>query len=300
MAGTLDAKTVADLDRFTAWARAQDLVRALLITSTHAVPNARLDVLSDYDLVLVLADIRPFWERRDWLEAFGTVLALYRDPIHQDEGFERSGNIVQFEGGLKIDFTLLPVGLFARMAAAPSLPDEYDAGYRVLLDKDGLTATLQPPRYRAYIPTPPTESEYLEHIEVSFIDAAYVAKYLWRDDVIAAKEVFDHYYKQEHLLPMLVWRAEMEHGWAVKPGPLGRGLKRWLAPDLWAELASTYADADVAANWDALFRAVALMRRAARDVGAQFGYAYPEALHERALAHLHTVRALPPDAEKFS
>lgn len=300
MASPISARAAADLERFTIWARSQQLVRALLITSTHAVPNARLDALSDYDLVLILSDIRPFWEGRDWLAAFGTVLALYRDPLEREAGFERSGNIVQFEDGLKIDFTLLPVGLFQRIAAAPALPDEYDAGYRVLLDKDGLTATLQPPSYQAYIPTPPSESEYLENIEVGFIDAAYVAKFLWRDDVIAAKEVFDHYFKQEHLIPMLVWRGEIDHGWTVKPGPHGRWLKRWLAPDLWAELASTYADADVDANWDALFRALALMKRVALEVGAHFGYAYPHDIERRAMEHLNRVRALPPDAETFS
>src|SRR5215216_5090001 len=205
---SINKAVVADLERFIQWARDQELVRALIITSTHAVPNARLDVLSDYDLILILTDIRPFHENRAWLNAFGTVLVLYRDPIEQDGGFEKSGNIVQFEGGLKIDFTLTPVGLFQRIAAEPQLPDEYDAGYRVLLDKDGLTNTLKPPSYKAYIPTPPTESEYLENIEVAFIDAAYVAKFLWRDDVIAAKEVLDHFFKQEHLIPMLVWRGE--------------------------------------------------------------------------------------------
>ena len=299
MASLLGVKVAADLERFTAWARDQDLVRALIITSTHAVPNARLDVLSDYDLILILTDIRPFHESRDWLNAFGTVLAFYRDPIANEDDFETTGNIVQFEGGLKIDFTLIPVGLFQQIAAAPQLPDEYDAGYRVLLDKDGLTDTLKPPSYQGYVPKPPTESEYLENIEVAFIDAAYVAKYLWRDDVIAAKEVLDHYFKQEHLIPMLIWRAEIDHGWTVKPGPLGRGLQRWLRPDLWAELTNTYADADVDANWDALFKSLALMKRVALEVGTHFGYAYPEEMERRAMAHLHKVRALPPDADNF-
>jgi aminoglycoside 6-adenylyltransferase len=300
MPSPVSAKVAADLERFTEWARDQELVRALIITSTHAVPNARLDVLSDYDLILILTDIHPFHENRDWLNAFGTVLALYRDPIEQEGGFEKSGNIVQFEGGLKIDFTLTPVGLFQRIAAQPQLPDEYDAGYRVLLDKDGLTAGLKPPSYQAYIPTPPTESEYLENIEVAFIDAAYVAKFLWRDDVIAAKEVLDHFFKQEHLIPMLVWRAEIDHGWTVKPGPLGRGLKRWLRPDLWTEFASTYADADVDANWDVLFKSLALMKQVALEVGAHFGYAYPEEMEQRAIAHLHKVHTLPPNADNFS
>ncbi len=283
------------LARFSAWANAHNDVRALILTSTRAIPNARLDAFSDYDLILYVNDVRPYHEQRDWLSAFGSVLVMYNDPLTRDGEFETSGNIVQFEDGLKIDFTLQPVGMLQRLAQLPELPDEFDAGYRVLVDKDGLTAALKPPSYRAYIPKPPSEREFRENVEVFFVDAIYVAKYLWRDDRIAAKEVFDHYLKQDHLLPLLVWRAEIDHGWAKKPGVLGRGLKRWLRPDLWAALETTYTGADAAANWDALFRAIALFRRVGVEVGDLLGYAYPHDLHERALAYIHKVRQFPTD-----
>jgi aminoglycoside 6-adenylyltransferase len=254
------------------------------------VPNARIDVFTDYDLILIVDDIHPYHEQRGWLTDFGTVLMMYRDPIMHDGDFVRSGNIVQYEDGLKIDFTLMPVGLLRRIASEEMLPDEFDAGYRVLIDKDGLTEALKAPAYQAYIPKPPTEAEYLEHVEVFFVDATYVAKYLWRDDVIAAKEVLDHFLKQEHLLPMLWWHVEIAHGWTVKPGPIGRGLKRWLRPDLWQALESTYADAEIEANWDALFNAVALFRQAAVEVGDALGFAYTDELHERAVAYLRKVK----------
>jgi aminoglycoside 6-adenylyltransferase len=102
----------------------------------------------------------------------------------------------------------------------------------VLLDKDHLTASLTPPTYRAFIPTPPTEAQFLEQVELTFHEATYVAKYLWRDDLMAAKHILDFVY-QDHLRPMLEWHYEIEHGWRVKPGPFGRRLKRWLRPGLW-------------------------------------------------------------------
>jgi len=278
------------LERFAAWGNARDDVRAMIITSSWAVPNARIDVFTDYDLILIVDDIHPYYEQRGWLSDFGTVLTMYRDPIMRDGDYETTSNIVQYEDGLKIDFTIIPTGLFGRIASAAALPDEYDAGYRVLLDKDGLTKTLKPPSYQAYIPKPPTEAEYREHIEVFFVDATYVAKYLWRDDVIAAKEVLDHFLKQEHLLPMLWWHAEIAHGWAVKPGPIGRGLKRWLRPDLWEALESTYTGAEIEANWRALFNAVALFRRTAVEVGDALGFTYPHDLHERGVAYLQKVK----------
>jgi aminoglycoside 6-adenylyltransferase len=278
-----------------AWAKTQDAVRALIMTSSRTAPQGKIDLFSDYDLILILTDITPFHQSRDWLAAFGTVLALFRDPIMQDGAFEHSGYVVQFEEGLRIDFTLMPVGLLERIVGEPQLPDEFDAGYRVLLDKDGLTARLKPPTYQAYIPQPPDESRYLEVIELCCLDATVAAKFLWRDDLIAAKHLIDHYIKQDYLLPVLEWCAEIEHGWTVKPGPYGRGLKRWLRRDLWDELAATYAGANTEANWEAVFRSLALLKRAATEVGDALGYAYPQAMHERTVAYIEQVRATPQE-----
>lgn len=286
------------IPRLIAWGEKHPTVRAMIMTSTRTVPNAKLDILSDYDVILVLTDIHPFHESREWLEAFGRVLALYRDPIQTKNGFESSGYVVQFEDGLKIDFTLMPVAQMQHIAAAPNLPDEFDAGYRVLLDKDGLTTALQPPTYKAYIPKPPTEAQYLEKVELFFHEATYVAKYLWRDDLIAAKYVFENFMKLSNLIPMLEWRMEVDHQWTVKPGPYGRGLKRWLRPDLWTELEATYVGADIAANWEAMWKTIDLFQKAAVEVADLMGFTYPHELHQRAVNYLRNVQKLTNEGDK--
>jgi len=43
------------------WAEQQVAVRAMLLTSTRANSDASVDVLSDYDVVLVVEDIHPFY-----------------------------------------------------------------------------------------------------------------------------------------------------------------------------------------------------------------------------------------------
>jgi len=281
------------------WGEHQPLVRAMLLTSSRAVPQAPVDVFSDYDVILAVGEVHPFYEDRTWLEAFGSVLVVYRDPLEPYYGYPKSEYVTQYESGLKIDFTLWPVGILQRIAADPRLPDEFDAGYRVLLDKDGLTDGLKPATYRAYIPTPPTETEYQDTVEVFFLEATYVAKLLWRDDLMAAKHVLDHFMKQEHLRPMLEWRLEIDHQWSVKLGPYGRGLKKWLSPDLWAELESTYTGAGLEANWEAMFRTIALFRQVAIEVGDRLGYAYPRDMDRRAVAYLQKVKTLDRGAESF-
>ena len=281
------------IPNFVRWAENQPLVRAALLTSTLAIPGAAVDIFSDFDVILILSDVRPFFEDRAWLEDFGPVLAMYRDPLEPLDGFLKSGNVTQYENGLKIDFTLWPVELLQKTAASPQLPAEFDAGYLVLLDKDHLTDSLKAPTYRGYIPSPPSEAEYLRKIEEFFLDTGYTAKFLWRGDLMAAKTLLDYFVKDEHLRPMLEWHMEIGHKWSLKPGPHGRGLQKWLRPDLWAELGETYTGFGLEENWQALDRTIALMRKVAQEVGSHLGFAYPADLDRRAVGYLDAVKNQP-------
>src|SRR5512139_2225969 len=186
------------------WGEQQEPIRAMLLTSTRAVPDAPLDELSDYDVVLVVHDIHPFHEERSWLNDFGEVLVTYWDPIYSDPetATDRFGNVIQYADGLKIDFTLHPVSWLQNVLQLPVLPDELDAGYRVLLDKEGLTHGMRPPTYSAYIPKPPTQEHYQKWVQEFFSDAPYAAKCLLRGELLPLKWCLDYDMKHIYLRQM--------------------------------------------------------------------------------------------------
>lgn len=280
----------------TQWAAARPLIRAMLLTSTKAIPDAPTDALSDYDVILIMQDIHPLVADRSWLSDFGDVLVVYWDPIHPNPvfGIDQCGNVTQYADGLKIDFTFWPVALFQQIAAAPELDAELDAGYRVLLDKDHLTATLRPPTATAYIPTPPTHAAYQTLINDFLTDAPYVAKCLWRDELLPAKWCLDYDMKHIYLRQLLEWRMEIDHGWSVPAGNLGKGLKKRLPAHIWAQVEQTFVGARLADNWEALAHTLTLFRQVAVEVGEHLGYAYPHDLHERVTAYVEHIKQLEP------
>jgi len=282
----------ATIQRLIQWATLRPDVRAMLLTSSRTSPTAPVDLLSDYDIIVAVDDVRPYFESRVWLKDFGPLLVLYRDPLRLFHGLERFAYITQYEDGLKIDFTLWTAGILPRVAAELALPDELDVGYAILLDKENLAKDLQPPTYQAHIPQPPAKALYLEAIELFFHEATYAAKYLWRDDLVAAKHILDQM-KLNNLRQMLEWLIEIDHGWSLKPGVYGRYLKLYLRPDIWAQLEETYVGAVLEENWRALFKTADLFRQAAQEVGRHLGYAYPADLDRRATAYLEWVRDLP-------
>ncbi len=268
------------------WAEQKDSIRAMLLTSTRAVPNAPVDELSDYDVVLVAEDIHPFHEERSWLKDFGEVLVTYWDPIYPDPqyGLEKFGNVIQYADGLKIDFTLWPLALLEKIVQSPVLPAEMEAGYRILLDKDNLTKGIKSPTYTAYIPVPPTKEAYQKAIEEFFSDPPYVAKCLLRGELLPAKWCLDYDMKHVYLRPMLEWLMGLHHNWSLPTGSLGKGLKKKLPSKIWSQLEASYAGADTADNWESLFRTMALFRQVAMEVGKGLGYDYPLDLDERVTA----------------
>jgi aminoglycoside 6-adenylyltransferase len=277
------------------WANAHEPVRLAMLTSTRAIPGGKADTLSDYDVILIVRDVHAFVENRAWLSDFGEVLIAYWDPISPDPtfGIDICANVVQYSSGLKLDFTLWPVNLFARIKGSPALPAELDAGYRILLDKDRLAEGLQPPTRQAYIPKKPDLALYQLLINDFLSDMPYVAKCLWRGELLPAKWCLDYDMKHVYLRPMLEWLVEINHAWSVPVGNLGKGLKLLLPDDIWADLECTYVGASIAENWEALFLTMDLFRRVALQVGDHLGYLYPEELHQRVRNYITQIRDMP-------
>lgn len=275
------------------WAEKRPDVSAAWVTSTRAKTGAA-DPLSDYDVVLVVEHIHPYAADRAWLSAFGEVLVVYQDPLQEPygTGFETFGIVTQYVDGLHIDFTLWPTALLRHVVDAGLLPGDLDDGYRVLFDRDSLAARLPPPTYHVYVPQRPSAGAFAKWVEEFYSDVPFVAKQLWRCELLPARWCLDADMKHVYLRQMLEWHAASESGWARPVGWLGKGLKKRLAPELWAALEETYVDARVSSNWQALFDTLDLFRAAGLQVAERLGYPYPLSLHERLTALAREIQAL--------
>jgi aminoglycoside 6-adenylyltransferase len=278
----------AVLERILSWAEADDSVRAIVLTSTRANAGAAVDLLSDYDVVVVLTDVGRF----DPEAAYGTPMARWGDEhvVHGVGTFFRG---VVYEDGVKIDWTLWP-DTVPSLVAEHGLTDDLDVGYRVLLDKDGATAEWPQPAYRAHIPARPNEQEYVALVEEFWWSSTYVAKSLWRGERFFTRFALDVDLKHGAVRRMLEWLVELEHDWSLRPGAYGRGLERLVPPDIWRELAATYDDEG---GWEAFERTIALFRRVAATVGEGLGFEYPQRVDDLASSYLEWIRSLPPRGE---
>lgn len=281
------------IQKLISWASAKASIKAMLLTGSLVNPYSKVDVFSDYDVILVVDDVYPFFKDKSWIDDFGEVLVVYWDPIYSDEDFniDITGNVIQYKSGLKIDFTVWPVDILERIAASGQLPGELDMGYSVLLDKLGLTDGLKAPTYAAHVPDKPSDEQFQKSVEDFYSDAPYVAKCLLRDELLPAKWCLDYDMKHVYLRPMLEWLAQIDNDWSLPVGALGKALKGHLPPAVWAQLEQTFSGADIADNWNALFRTMELYGSAAAKVAQSLGYSYPHHLERQVTAYVADMRA---------
>ena len=70
-------------------AKDDERVRAVYLNGSRTNPNAPKDRFQDYDVVYVVTDTKPYYEKHDWINHFGTVLYMqmpeYMDLLLEKE-----------------------------------------------------------------------------------------------------------------------------------------------------------------------------------------------------------------------
>lgn len=284
--------SVADtvIDELVAWGALQPDIRAMVLTSTRATA-VEVDRFSDYDVIVFTSDIRTRHEDQAWLQVFGDVVIDWWDPLEPDPetGLLTTGNVVYYPAARKIDFTLWPVEMASRIAA--ELPAELDAGYRVLLDKDGLTSPWATASGRGYAIALPNCDRYHQAVNDFFIGVPYVVTALLRGELLPAKWVLDYDMRYEYLRPMLEWYAVVLHGEEVRIGVNGKGLQPLLPENVWLRLGATYAGLDIGSNRAAMYEMISLFRNVAQEVGVAIECGYPQELHDRVMQYCAALEA---------
>ncbi len=265
-----------------------DEIRAVILTSSRA--NGTGDVLSDYDAEFYVTDPSRFVEHDDWFEAFGPVLVMLR--LERDDG-PGCTRLVHYQDGTRIDFQVVPVEMLKAICQLPALPEDFDIGYDVLLDKDGITTSLKPPTFRAFIPTAPSKAEYAAVVNGFWWDSTYASKSLWRGEVLAAASWLDHM-RQDHVRKTLEWSVEIERNWSWKTGILGKRLDKVLDPETHQELVAACGGGRIEELWKAMFATISLFRKTAVGVAESLGYEYPHDLDARVTAYHRTISKLDP------
>ena len=271
-------------------AKNDERIRVVIMNGSRANPNAPQDIFQDFDIVYLVTEVAPFKDDPTWINRFGEMMILQMPEAMEDPPPQNNGSFVylmQFADGNRIDLGLVPIANLNEL--------EEDSLSVLLLDKDGLLKPFAPPSDSDYLPRPPTAKAFADCCNEFWWVCPYIAKGLWREEIIYAKYLLDQAVRDQ-LLKILAWHIGVKTQFLQNPGKQGKYFQRYLEPELWEMLQRTYADASYDNTWEALFTMCDLFRKVAVLIAAHFGFDYPYNDDQKVRAHLEHVRFLPKNA----
>src|SRR5690606_26258373 len=140
------------------WSEKNEDVRVLLLTSSLVNPLALVDEFSDLDIEFVFEDNTNYISDKSWTLKFGNPIAM----IEEDEScfnHKHAMKMLLNEDGVKVDFKLYSKSKFIKETQEKELPEDWDIGYKILIDKDGITKQMLKPTYQISIIKKPSEKE---------------------------------------------------------------------------------------------------------------------------------------------
>lgn len=279
------------LELILSTAESDDRIRAVVMNGSRANPQARRDIFQDFDIAYFVTDVASFTDDHAWINRFGERMILQMpeamgDPPPLNDG--RFAYLMLFTDGNRIDLTLFPLAKLHEF--------KRDSLSLLLLDKDSIFEPFPAPTESDYLPTSPNARAFSDCCNEFWWVCTYVAKGLWREEIIYAKYMLDQVIR-EQLRKMLTWHVGVKTRFLQNPGNFGKHLKQYLEPELWTMLEKSYSDAGSAKTWDALQMMCDLFSVAANQVAEHFGFDYPQSDDEKVSAHLKHVRSLPKSAK---
>lgn len=272
------------------WAKENEEVRALLLTSSLVNPLAPVDEFSDLDIEVIFEDNASYVHNSLWLNLFGTPIAVLEEDDSCFEG-KHAMKMVLYEDHVKVDFKLFSKIQFVAETQLEQLPEDWDIGYQVLLDKDDITSFLKKPSYQVSIIKKPVIKEFQRILNDFWWDTTYVAKCLARGDLFYAKFMSEDNIRTAYLVPLIEWYIASQHQWNITTNKHGRLFKKYLSDKEWRMVEATFSGSDVEENWKALFAMADLVNKMGTLLSEKLETSYPIELELKIRTYLRQVRA---------
>ncbi|NIG54766.1 AadS family aminoglycoside 6-adenylyltransferase [Chitinophaga sp. Cy-1792] len=273
------------------WAENNHDISVVLLTSSLVNPLAPVDDLSDLDIEIVFENNSKYISDNSWTHHFGRPIAM----IEEDEacfGFKHAMKMVLYDDYVKVDFKLFSKDKFIEEVHQNELPEDWDIGYKVLIDKEGITAHLKNPTYQVSIIKKPTSQKFQGTLNDFWWDTTYVAKCLVRDEIFYAKTM-ENIIRTAYFIPLMEWYIASQHDWNITTNKSGRLFKKYLSPEIWEKAAQTFPGSNIEDNWNALFATTDLVSEIGRALSKKLGYEYPVKLESEIRKYLNFLKTNP-------
>lgn len=281
------------LKQIISWAESNPDIRAVLLTSSLVNPYAPVDDFSDLDIELVFENLKEYEADKKWIYLFGEPVSMIEEDDTCFDG-KHAMKMVLYTDHVKVDFKLYQKSEFVKEVQEEALPNDWDVGYKVLVDKDHLTKDIKPPTYQSVMIQQPTEQQFQQLMNDFWWDTTYVAKCLKREDMFYAKFMSEDVIRTDYLVPLIEWYIASFHDWKnITTNKHGRLFKKYLSAELWTRVEATFSGSSIEDNWRALHASADLVHELGTVLAEKLNFKYPQKHEDDVRKYLDEVQSMP-------
>jgi len=261
-------------------------IRAVLLNGSRANIQISPDKYQDFDITYIVDDAESFLLDHRWTNVFGNKI-IWQIPhemgIAKDDYTRRSSFsiLMLFDDGNRIDVTLLSLNKM-KLSFKP------DSLTIVWLDKDDLFTNISVANDSDYLITKPGQKEFLDTCNEFWWVCTYVAKGLWRNEILYAKEMVEIVVRPM-FMNVIAWQIGIDTNFSVSIGKSGKLIKNYLQPELYDSILKTYSDHILENNWKALFLMTDIFGQLAQAVAKKLEFNYILTEEENVKTYLKNV-----------
>lgn len=271
------------------WSENNEDVRAVLLTSSLVNPLAPVDEFSDLDIELIFENNTKYISDNNWTYHFGNPIAMIEEDENSFDG-KHAMKMILYDDHVKVDFKLFSKDKFLQEVKLKELPEDWDIGYKVLIDKEGITKEMQKPSFQVSIIKKPSEEEFQRILNDFWWDTTYIAKCLARDEIFYAKFMSETNIRTEYLIPLIEWYIGSEHNWNITTNKYGRLFKKYLNYEMWLKTEQTFSGSNIKDNWKALLAMADLVSEIGVELSEKLDYEYPFKLEKDIRKYLNELQ----------
>lgn len=272
------------------WAESNNDVRAVLLTSSLVNPLAPVDEFSDLDIEIVFENNTKYISDNSWTSTFGNPITMIEEDETCFEG-KHAMKMILYDDYVKVDFKLYSKPNFLEEVNQSELSEDWDIGYKILTDKDGITQKMQKPTYQVSIIIKPSEKEFQNALNDFWWDTTYAAKCLAREEIFYAKFMSETIIRTEYLIPLIEWYIGSQNNWNITTNKHGRMFRKYLSPEMWLKIEQTFSGSKYNDNWNALFSMADVVSEIGTELSQKLDYRYPCKLEKDIRKYLNTLKA---------
>lgn len=249
------------------WAKLTSDIRAVILVGSRARTDHSFDEWSDIDLVVFSLNHDYYLNQDDWLTNIGQIWTsfCYVTPGGDPE------RLALFEGGAQVDFLFHPQETLQQMIINKVVPDGFNRGAKLLVDKDGVAFKLIPESFSP-LQKSINEESFIQNVNMFWFASMYVVKQILRNELWVAKSRDANI--KELLLCMIEWHS-MAFRRNIDTWHAGKFIKEWAGDDINTELCRAFGQYNQEDSWNALITTINLFSRLSKDVADIHDFKYP-------------------------